>query len=175
MIYIETQHLYIRDWKRSDLQSLVALNRDSNVMKYFLKTLTPTESIGLFNRFKDNLDNQGYGLFAIERKEDQAFIGFVGFNTFDFDTDFAPGIEIAWRLHTDYWNKGYATEAAQACLKYARENLDFETVYSFTTRQNKRSEQVMIKIGMTKVKEFEHPQIPKDHPLLHHVLYRIKL
>ena len=144
-------------------------------MKYFLKTLTPTESIGLFNRFKDNLDHQGYGLFAIERKEDHAFIGFVGFNKFDLETDFSPGVEIAWRLHTDYWNKGYATEAALGCLNYARKNLEFKTVYAFTTLSNKRSEKVMQNIGMTRVKEFEHPLVPKNHPLLHHVLYKIDL
>jgi len=75
----------------------------------------------------------------------------------------------------EYWNNWYATEAAQACLSYAKENLPLHTIWSFTTLPNKSSERVMQKIGMTKMKEFLHPVVPEDRPLKQHVLYRIDI
>lgn len=47
-------------------------------------------------------------------------------------------------------------------------------LYSFTSLPNLRSERVMQKIGMTRMKEFDHPLVPADHPLRKHVLYHIK-
>ncbi|EGJ72483.1 GCN5-related N-acetyltransferase [Bacteroides coprosuis DSM 18011] len=175
MTYIETPRLIIRDWKREDLQSFVTLNKDPEVMEHFLKTLMPTESIAMFNKIKDEINEYGYGPFAIELKEDHSFIGFTGFHNFDLDVDFAPGVEIAWRIHKNYWNQGYVTEAAKACLEYAKENLEFDQVYAFTSLPNIRSQRVMQKIGMTKMKEFDHPLVPKSHPLQRHVLYQILL
>lgn len=50
----------------------------------------------------------------------------------------------------------------------------YTELYSFTSLPNLRSERVMQKIGMTRMKEFDHPLVPADHPLRKHVLYHIK-
>ena len=92
-----------------------------------------------------------------------------------FDVDFAPGIEIGWRLAHEYWGRGYAPEAATACLEYARESLDIKELFSFTSLPNQRSERVMQKIGMERVREFGHPLVPAEYPLHRHVLYHIDL
>ena len=90
-----------------------------------------------------------------------------------FDVDFAPGIEILWRLRQEYWGRGYATEAAKSCLAYAKENLPFSMVRAFTALTNKRSQRVMQKIGMEFEKEiFMHPAVPDGHLLKEHVLYK---
>ena len=73
------------------------------------------------------------------------------------------------------WGKGYATEAASACLDYASDNLPFKTVYSFTAIPNKRSARVMQKIGMHFEKEFDHPLVEQEHWLCRHVLYKIEI
>ena len=51
--------------------------------------------------------------------------------------------------------------------------LSFNEVFSFTAIINKRSEKVMQKIGMRKIKEFNHPKIKSAHILSLHVLYRV--
>lgn len=73
------------------------------------------------------------------------------------------------------WNKGYATEAAKACINYAKEQLSFKTIFSFTSLTNISSERVMQKIGMQKIKIFPHPTILDGHPLKEHVLYKLVL
>ncbi|MDE5846229.1 MAG: GNAT family N-acetyltransferase, partial [Muribaculaceae bacterium] len=98
----------------------------------------------------------------------------VGLHEIGFDADFTPGVEIGWRLATDFHNQGLATEAAKEVLKLARQN-GLQRLYSFTTKQNAPSERVMQKIGMIKVGEFEHPNLSTYSPLRTHVLYQIDL
>ena len=112
---------------------------------------------------------------AIATVAAHAFIGYVGLHDITFDVDFAPAVEIGWRLIPEVWNQGYATEAASACLEYAKKTLGLKELYSFTSLPNKRSERVMQKTGMVKSKEFDHPLVSPDHPLCRHVLYKISL
>ena len=175
MIYIETPRLLLRDWKEEDLVPFAKMNCDSHVMKYFPKPLTKSESFHFYNRIRDEFTQYGYGLYAVEKKEDASFIGYTGFHQVPIGLDFAPGVEIGWRIRHEDWNKGYATEAAKACLLYATEHLSVKKLWSFTSLSNKSSERVMQKIGMTKIMEFPHPAIPDNHPLKEHVLYTIEL
>ncbi len=79
-------------------------------------------------------------------------MGYTGLHQITFDVDFAPGIEIGWRLAHEYWGHGYAPEAATACLEYTRKQPDITALSSFTSLPNLRSERVMQKIGMTRIK-----------------------
>lgn len=175
MVYLETPRLLLRSWKKEDIKLFAEMNRDSDVMRFFLNPLTEEESFDFYSRIQDEFIQYGYGLYAVEKKEDSAFIGYIGFHNISFDVDFAPGVEIGWRISYKNWNKGYATEAAKACLLYAKEHLPFKTVWSFTSIPNKVSERVMQKIGMEKVGEFLHPKVPDRHPLREHVLYKTVL
>ena len=150
MVYIETPRLLLRDWKEEDFVVFSEMNSSPSVMKYFLHPLSEEESLVLFDAVRSDFLRYGYG-------------GYV---------DFAPGIEIAWRLKQEYWNRGYATEAAKACLDYAKENLPFTTVWAFTALPNKPSQRVMQKIGMEFEKNFMHPSVTDGHPLKEHVLYK---
>ncbi|EHQ41143.1 GNAT family N-acetyltransferase [Myroides odoratus] len=171
MIYIETERLILRPYKQEDVAAFIRLNSDPEVMRYFLEKKTPEESEVMMQKFNRNIEADGFGAFAVEEKATQQFIGFIGLNTFTFEMDFAPAVEVLWRLLPEFWNKGYATEGAKACLDFAQKQLNLNRVYAFTTVSNKASEQVMIKSGMTYVKNFNHPLVPVDHPLLEHKLY----
>lgn len=173
--YIETQRLILRSWQEEDIPHLARLNNDEKVMEYFLKRLSYEETIALYNQIQEEFIASGFGAYAVEEKETGAFIGFVGLHHVTFEIDFAPAIEILWRLLPEFWGKGYATEAATACLEYAKQELKLPEIVSFTSLPNTRSEQVMQKIGMTRVKEFNHPLVDPTHPLYRHILYKIVL
>ncbi|MEE1021715.1 MAG: GNAT family N-acetyltransferase [Muribaculaceae bacterium] len=122
------------------------------------------------------MEEYGFGLFAVEVKgEGGGFAGFVGFHRFCFEAPFSPGWEIGWRLSDRYWKRGYAVEAASACLEYARSRRLSDRVYSFTAVPNEASERVMRRIGMRPAGRFMHPALPDGHPLKEHVLYMIDL
>ena len=114
-------------------------------------------------------------MYAVEKRSTNEFIGYTGFMIPDFVSFFSPCVEIGWRIKREEWNKGYATEAAKACLGYGFDKLKFDEVYSFTSILNLPSEKVMQKIGMMKLSEFAHPKLSLDHPLSPHVLYKYKM
>ena len=105
MVYIETPRLLLRDWKEEDFVPFAEMNRNPSVMEFFLHPLSEEESRSLFDTVRNEFLRCGYGGYALERKSDGAFVGFTGFHNFAFDVDFAPGIEILWRLGREYWDR----------------------------------------------------------------------
>lgn len=174
MIYAETERLVLRSWETEDLPLFIAMNKDERVMRFFPATLSDAETVAFYNRIQDEFSRNGWGLYAVEIKSAGKFIGYVGLHEIGFEANFTPGVEIGWRLAADYHNQGYATEAAKSVLKLVRKS-GIERLYSFTAKINFPSERVMQKIGMAKVKEFDHPKLSVDSPLLMHVLYQIEL
>ena len=174
MSYIETDRLILRAWKAEDMPLFAMMNKDARVMRYFPSTLSDEQTESFYNRIQSEFERNGWGLYAVELKSNGTFIGYVGLHEIGFDADFTPGIEIGWRLAADYHNQGLATEAAKVVLKLAKKK-GLTKLYSFTAKQNAPSERVMQKIGMTKVREFEHPNLSPNSPLRTHVLYQIDL
>lgn len=173
MIFFETPRLKIRQWKDTDLNELVLLNSNKDVMKYFPNTLSENDTKKYFSKIKNNLNNNGFGFYAVEFKKDNKFIGFI---ELDFIDDFRPCIEMGWRFKKSVWGQGIATEEAKECLRYAKKNnLKFTEIYSFTSILNIKSENVMKRIGMKKIKEFYHPKINENDILAKHVLYKINI
>ena len=172
---IETERLILRPWREDDIPPFAEMNSDEEVMEYLPKCLSLEETVQFYNRIVAEHSTFGNGLYAVETKSDGSFIGYVGFHHFDFEEEFSPGVEIGWRLAGKHWNKGYATEAAKACIDYARRHRLFNEIYSFTTVCNSRSKRVMQKIGMNQVGFFSHPSLPRGHRLKPHVLYKLEL
>ncbi|WP_419820178.1 GNAT family N-acetyltransferase [Acinetobacter sp.] len=173
-VQLETPRLILRQWQVRDFDVFADLNADPDVMRYFPAALSKNESDLLAGRFQDTITEYGWGFWAVELKENQQFIGFVGLANQAEKFTFSPCVEIGWRLAQQYWHQGYATEAAQQCLKFAFEKLTLEQVVSFTTVLNQASEKVMQRLGMDYVENFMHPVLDKNHALAEHVLYRIQ-
>lgn len=176
MIYLETDRLLLRDWRGDDLEPFAAMNADEKVMKFYPATINREESDTLAMRLQQDMDAIGFGLYAVEVKSAGNFIGYVGISEVRFPADFAPALEIGWRLAAESWGHGYATEAAKACMAHAFSEFGFPDLVSFTTRRNTKSIAVMERIGMVRnpADDFEHPRLPTGHPLRPHVLYRIE-
>jgi ribosomal-protein-alanine N-acetyltransferase len=102
-------------------------------------------------------------------------IGFVGLAPATFPAHFTPAVEVGWRLARPYWNRGYATEAARAVLRFGFDVLGLPEIVSFTAVINQPSRGVMAKLGMRHdpADDFDHPRVPAGSPLRRHVLYRI--
>lgn len=172
-IFIETQRLILRDWKLSDHELFIALNADPAVMEFFPSVQTPEATLAQIERITEHLRAHGYGFFALERKDNGEFIGFTGLSRPRFESHFTPYIEIGWRLSKANWNLGFATEAAKACLEFGFTELKLKEIYSFASVYNRRSENVMKKIGMLHDGFFEHPSVEEGNWLKRHVLYKV--
>ena len=175
MIILETDRLSLRTWQDSDIDPMTCINQDPKVCEFLPGIGDRAATIAGTERIKKHYAKHGFSLYAVELKSTHEFIGWTGLMIPSFESHFTPAVEIGWRLASTHWNKGYATEAASAVLKYAFTELKLDEVVSFTVVNNKASRRVMEKIGLwhDSKGDFDHPNIAKDHPLNRHVLYRL--
>lgn len=176
MTTLQTDRLLLRRWRPQDRAPFAAMNADPAVMEHFPAPLTRAESDALVDRLEAGFDVGPYGLWALERRADGAFLGFTGLLDVSFDAPFTPAVEVGWRLPAFAWGHGYASEAARASLAYGFDVLGLPEIVSFTAKRNTRSIAVMERIGMTRdpTGDFDHPRIAAGHPLRPHVLYRVR-
>ena len=174
IIQLQTDRLILRQWQDDDLKAFARMCADPDVMKFYPNTLTNEESNVMANKIRGLIDEQSWGLWAVELKDKDCFIGFVGLHKPHYELPITPCVEVGWRLSKEYWGKGYATEAARESLKFAFNQLELNEVYSFASVSNNKSWRVMERLGMSNTgNNFEHPDIPEGQPLREHVLYKI--
>lgn len=172
---IRTERLLLRRWRTDDLAPFAVMNADPRVVEFFPSPLTRAESEALIARSEAHFDKNGFGPWAVEVPGIANCIGFIGLFTPRFVAHFTPCVEVGWRLAAEHWGRGYATEGARAAIQFGFENLKLEEIVAFTVPANIRSRRVMEKLGMTHTPadDFDHPDLPDNHPLRRHVLYRI--
>jgi len=174
-IILTTERLILRTWRKADAGPYFAMNQDPQVIEHLLGPLTMEQVNEFMATMNDQQDKKGHTLWAVELKENGDFIGFIGLNYTDWPAHFTPAVEVGWRLGSQYWGKGYATEGAKAALEYGFNQCGLKEIVSFTVPANVRSIRVMEKIGLKRnVKDdFAHPRLSLDHPLSQHILYRL--
>ena len=172
---ITTERLILRRWRESDREPFARLNADPRVMEFMPRILSRPESDAMAERIEAHFRQHGFGLYAAELLQSGEFIGFIGLSVPSFEAPFTPCVEVGWRLAADHWGRGLATEGALAVVRYGFEVLGLHELVSFTVAANVKSRRVMEKLGMRHDSgdDFDHPRLPKNHPLRRHVLYRL--
>jgi RimJ/RimL family protein N-acetyltransferase len=172
---IETPRLRLRQWREDDLAPFAALNTDPEVMRFFEEPLSHERSDAWARAIAAVIEDQGWGLWALERRDTGEFIGFTGLQVPRHELPFNPCVEVGWRLARSAWGQGFATEAGRASLAHAFGPLELHEVVSMTAVTNLPSRRVMERLGMTRDEQadFDHPAVSAGHPLQRHVLYRI--
>jgi len=145
MLYLfESERLKFREFNFDDADNLYQLNLDPEVIRY---TGDPAfESVETARLFIYNYKDyklKGFGRWAAERKSDGKFIGWSGLKINEVDK-----IDLGYRFFKTEWGKGYATEAAQACLKYGFEKLAMAEIIARADKANLASLRVIEKLGM---------------------------
>jgi RimJ/RimL family protein N-acetyltransferase len=166
---LRTARLVLRRWCDTDRAAFHALNSDPAVMATIGPVMRRSESDAFMNRIEQHFDDHGYSLWCVEL--DGGPIGFTGL----YHPWWRDGVEIGWRLRSEYWGHGYATEAARETLRFGFEVAGLAEVISFTAVSNSRSQRVMERIGLRYDPDgdFDHPSVPEGNPLRPHVLYRL--
>jgi RimJ/RimL family protein N-acetyltransferase len=169
----KSNRLGFRNWLPSDVDPMSEINAASKVMEFFPAIQSQTQTIEFIERMQNQFTEKGFCYFAVDKLEDETFIGFIGLSEQTFESDFTPCIDIGWRLSEKEWNKGFATEGAKRCLGFAFHELKLEKIKAICPKINFPSENVMKKIGMKKIAEFKHPKLLNDERLQDCVVYEI--
>ena len=127
---------------------MYALNSDPDVIRY--AEATPVKNVDeAMQRVEQgplsDYRKYGYGRFAVEWKETGEVIGFCGIK-------YLPEInlpEVGYRYLKEYWGRGIGTEAARACVEFAREDLGISKLIALIVPENVGSIRVAEKLGMT--------------------------
>ena len=154
---LHTEHFDELCWMHRDPRVMATLGLNGGV-------LSDEETQRFLRRHLDHWDCHGYGLWTFRDKTDGRFVGRAGlYNTHVGGND---EVELAYALMAEYWNRGLATEMAEAILSVAFERLGMTDLVCFTLTTNLASQRVMEKAGFEYEREVVHAGLP-------HVLYRI--
>jgi RimJ/RimL family protein N-acetyltransferase len=155
---IETKRLVLRCPRLEDGDPLLALTSDPEAMR-FIGGVHPNVADDpgfVVRRWLDRWEANGFGQFVAERREDGAVLGRVGLVVWDTrdwriktirETGEHGQPELGWALARAYWGYGYATEAALAVRRWAREDLRMKRLISVIAPENERSQRVAEKLG----------------------------
>ena len=149
---IETPRLYLRLMEFSDLEALLKIFGDSKVMVSF--DTEPFEYEQMTHWIQRNLTHQdayGYGLFSVVLKSKGILIGDCGLEHIAVGGEMVA--ELGYDFRRDYWNQGFATEAALAVRDYAFRVLSLISLISLIRVGNQASKCVAEKIGMNLLEE----------------------
>jgi uncharacterized protein (TIGR00290 family) len=153
MKIIETERLYLRELVLEDAQELSKVLSDPESMQFYPEPFSREKVERWIEWNITNYKANNHGLWAVILKDGEKFIGDCGITMQTIEDETVP--EIGFHILKDYWNNGYATEAALACKQYAFEEMKYPHVFSYTTINNIASQKVASKIGMQPYKVFE--------------------
>jgi RimJ/RimL family protein N-acetyltransferase len=85
----------------------------------------------------------GFSMFSVVEKASGRWIGRVG----PIHPEGWPGTEVGWGLVRESWGRGYATEAAAACIDWALDTLGWDDVIHTIDPENRASQAVAIRLG----------------------------
>lgn len=170
----KSERLGFRKWKEEDKPKMAKINSNPKVMEFFPNIPNKEQTEQFVDRMEKQFSEKGFCYFAVDKLDNNEFIGFIGISEQKFKSDFTPCIDIGWRLAQKEWGKGYATEGAKKCLDFAFNKIELNTIKSICPIINDKSKRVMEKLGMKKKKTFNHPLLKEYEKLESCVLYEIE-
>ncbi|MEM8727972.1 MAG: GNAT family N-acetyltransferase [Chlamydiota bacterium] len=145
---IETKRLNIRPFLETDLEDLYHLLSNPEVMKYYPSPLDKKGAEEWLERNRKRQKEFGYSLWAIIRKQDRLFVGQCGLVVQDVED--TAMVEIGYMIRNDLWRRGYASEAIDAVLAFASNELHLPEVIALIDPENDPSIRSAFRAGLTK-------------------------
>lgn len=147
MTILTTARLRLEPMNDSHFDGLFRMNSQPEVMQYITgKPDTPEDTQSMIDRVKARWIEYGFSWWSFIELDSNEIIG-AGCIQY-LGRDPANPLETGWRLRKESWNKGYASEAAQAMVAFAFENLNAESLCAVCHQDNQASSNVMKKLGM---------------------------
>lgn len=165
---VQTDRLLLRHIVPEDFTALCGHLQDPAVMYAYEHAFSDKEVHDWLDRQRTRYLTDGVGLWAMVLRETGQVIGQCGLTWQAWEAHSV--LEVGYQLAHAHWHKGYATEAARACVRYAFEELGEAAVHAIIRDTNTASQRVAARLGMapcgTQVKHYYHTVMP-------HVVYRV--
>lgn len=146
MKILETERLILREIVESDDEFMLDLLNQPSFIKYIgdrnVRNLEQSRDF-IETRYRKSYEENGFGLYAVELKEDQTTIGMCGF----VKRETLPDADIGFAFLPQFEKKGFAFESASAVMNYGREVLNLQRVLAITSQDNESSVRLLEKLG----------------------------
>jgi len=142
-----TSRLILRSFREEDVDAMAELFANPDFMRFSLGVFTERKQTVAFIEKVMGWDRLGIpSQFAVVPRGEDAIVGYCGF----YQHAEVPGeLEIGYRLHPHYWNRGLITEAARAVRDHGFRDRKLPRVISLIHPENNPSRRVAEKNGMT--------------------------
>lgn len=159
-LVFETQRLLLKPILENNLNALHSIFISPYVRKYLCdnKIFSLQQVKEMLIESQKLFNEQRFGLWFIETKDDKKTIGFVGL--WYFFEEKQP--QLVYALLPEATKKGYATEAATKIIKYCFHELGYQYLLASCDQPNIESRRVAERIGMKAVEE----KVVNGNPLL---------
>ncbi len=160
---IKTKNLQLVIIKRDHIKALLHSKNDlAKILHVSIPADWPTfpEAFSLpDNESQTSEQHQtGWGGYFFIHPEEGALVGNGGFKG---EPDDSGSVEIGYEIAPQYWNRGFATEAAKGMIDYAFTHENVKEVLAHTLAEINASNNVLQKIGMKFVTELDDPDVGK--------------
>jgi len=148
MLIAETERLILREMTAEDAEDFFRIYNDPQTMKFLGRTFVSLEEVRgqIEKHTKDYYEQYGFGLWATILKENNRLIGRCGL--LYQEVEGVKNLEIAYLLDSDYWGRGFATEAAAMLVELGFHRFDFNRVVAYINPQNAASIRVAETVGL---------------------------
>lgn len=167
---LETPRLYLRRLDQADFAALCGILQDGQAMYAYEGAFSDAEVQDWLDRQLARYAQWGFGLWAVILRQNEALIGQCGLTMQPWKGE--QVLEVGYLFNRAYWHKGYATEAAVACKRYAFEKLGADEVCSIVRDTNLPSQKVALRNGMTRCDEWVKHYRGVDMPHFRYVVRR---
>ena len=148
---VETERLLLRDLVPDDLDALIEVLGDPVAMRYYPAPFDRDAVASWIAWARRSYAENGFGLWAVVRRSDGRFLGDCGPMLQPVEGMMIP--EVGYHIVPAEQGRGYATEAARACVAWVFANTPFDVVCSLVSPENAPSRAVAARVH-TSMREF---------------------
>lgn len=147
----ESERLICRRWLASDIDAIFEVYSDPEVARWIDdgSPITAEECRAWLDVTGRNYLKRGYGMFALQDKENGDVAGFVGLVHPAGQID----AEIKYAFRQLHWGRGLASEVVKATVSYGAGAHGLTKIIATVAPQNKASQRVLEKAGFAFVEE----------------------
>ncbi len=161
MKQLETERLILRPFQDNDLDRIYAILSHPDIWVHDPGRPRTFEETRSFLIFRDGAyHNARFGQMAVIRKSDEAIIGYCGLQLLLLDHGIfkSPEVEMFFALDRAEWGQGYISEAGHEIIRYGFEDLRLRRIVSTAAIENRRSINLMRRLGMHLVSDPFEPE-----------------
>jgi RimJ/RimL family protein N-acetyltransferase len=151
---LETERLILRPWRRQDFRPYHAILCEPEVHRHFgPEPMGAEECWRRIMAAAGGWAINGFGPWAVERKDGGRLVGNVGLFTAwrDLDPQFGDEPEMGWIMATETHGQGLAGEACRATLAWAEANLAPTPIWAIIAPENEPSMKLAAKLGFERL------------------------